>query len=96
MDQMGSKKPVRFLLFFILICLNPNNVNGDPKRVKFNKIVVDYGNQVYSIEKHQKHDLNVKILISIVVKNHAHSLPTFLATLETLKCPTFNRKCDLR
>ena len=94
---MCSSKVIKFLIFLI-ICFHFNiyNVNGDPKRVKFNKIVVDYGNQVYSIEKHQKHDLNVKILISIVVKNHAHSLPTFLATLETLKCPTFNRKCDLR
>jgi hypothetical protein len=32
-------------------------------------------------------DKILKVLLAIKIKNHAHSLPTFLATLETLNCP---------
>jgi hypothetical protein len=85
-----------FLFVIFAIQLNLKNVCGDPKRVKFKRIVVDYGNQVYSRVHYQEQEPNQRILVSILIKNHAHALPKFLATLETLECPTYNKKCDLR
>lgn len=38
---------------------------------------------------------NFRYLIAVTIKNNAYSLPTFLATLENLKCPNENKKCDL-
>ena len=38
---------------------------------------------------------NYNIMIAFNVNNQAYSLPTFLATLETLKCPNKNSKCHL-
>ena len=88
---------IKFIIFLIIVVyINLTNVTCDPKRVKFNKISVDYGNQIYSIEKDKEHQSTRRILLSVSVKNYAHSLPTFLATLETLDCPTVDKKCDLR
>ena len=88
---------IKFIIFLIIVVyINLTNVTCDPERVKFNKISVDYDNQIYSIEKDQEHQSTRRILLSVSVKNHAHSLPTFLATLETLDCPSVDKKCDLR
>ena len=76
--------------------INLKNVNADPKRVKYNKVNVISNKKEYVVEKYQENQENRKILVAITVKNHAHSLPTFLATLETLECPTVNQKCDLK
>ena len=38
---------------------------------------------------------NTNLMIALYVNNHAYSLPTFLATLESLKCPNKNSKCHL-
>ena len=72
-------------------------VNADPKRVKYNKVVVDTIKNDFTLIKTNNLASNQeqKILIAVIVKNHAHSLPTFLATLETLDCPNLSGKCDL-
>jgi hypothetical protein len=35
------------------------------------------------------------ILVAIIVKNQAYALPTFLTSLERLKCPNTKGKCNL-
>ena len=87
---------LRSLVFFALVF---SQINAEPKRVKFNKVVVDHTLKEFTVTKSDDSLLDVppqRILLAVLVKNHAYSLPTFLATLETLDCPTLSRKCDIR
>lgn len=79
-------------LAVLLLCLVA--VNGQPERVKFKK-VVRQSDGAYSLESDSNEFPNHKILLAVTVKNHQHSLPTFLATLESLECPNMDKKCDL-
>jgi hypothetical protein len=64
------------------------------ERVKFR--AVRSGDDLNGGEAMLKDDTKLRVLLAIKIKNHAHSLPTFLATLETLKCPSEgSQKCDL-
>ena len=84
------------ILFFVAVF--SSLVKAEPQRVKYTKIVVDTNKNDFTLVKDEavpSGDTIKKILIAIVVKNHAHSLPTFLATLETLECPSTTKKCDL-
>ena len=81
---------------FLYYIFSYNHVNCNPKRVKFNDVVLTENKAEFKIIKNsQDENPNQKILISVLIKNNAYSLPTFLATLETLKCPNLNKKCDL-
>ncbi len=51
----------------------------------FKKVNIDHELNTYSFE-YQTDNKSSKILISISVGNNSYSLPTFLKTLETLKC----------
>ena len=62
--------------------------------VQFKRVIVNEENDSFTLEK-PKETLKNKVLVAIIIKDNAYSLPTFLATLETLKCPTKNKKCDL-
>ena len=87
------KKVVPVLLYSILYI---NYVTCNPKRVKFSDVIFTDNKAEFKIVKNsQDENPNQKILIGVLIKNHAYSLPTFLATLETLKCPSLNKKCDL-
>lgn len=70
-------------------------VENQQQRVNFKRVVSD-GQGKYTIEQvdEVKRD-DLKIVIAITVKDNQYSLPTFLATLETLECPNKDKKCDL-
>ena len=89
---------LKFLFLALAFSCDWTGARADPKRVKFKRVVADYEKNEYSILKNVEDELSEndrKILVAIVVKNHAYSLPTFLASLETLECPSLNKKCDL-
>ena len=65
-----------------------------PLRAKFKKVVVNTANKTFSIEESPV-DLSQRILVAVVINRNAYSLPTFLHTLETLKCRNKKKKCDL-
>ncbi len=69
------------------------NCNAQPRRVKFSQVIVNPTNKTFTLEKNVSEDF--RVLIAITVKNNAYSLPTFLATLESIKCPSLNNKCHL-
>lgn len=76
------------LIFFIFIL--KSTLDSCESRVDFKNVV----------SNDPKSDPNSndskKILLAIQVKNHIHSFPTFLATLESMKCPNKKTdKCDL-
>lgn len=64
-----------------------------PRRVKFSQVIVNVSNNTFTLEKNASHDS--RVLIAVTIKNNAYSLPTFLATLENIKCPNSNNKCNL-
>lgn len=76
----------------MLICIKLH-ANSQPVRVKFKKVIRQDGS--FSVENDEKIDTEFKILIAVTIKDNQHSLPTFLATLETLECPNQDKKCDL-
>lgn len=88
---------IKMLILASAISLSWTVVHADPKRVKYKKVIAFPEKNEYSIYKDvESLSANgLKILVAIVVQNHSHSLPTFLASLETLDCPTLNKKCDL-
>lgn len=69
------------------------HANSQPVRVKFKKVIRQDGS--FSVENDEKIESESKILVAVTIKDHQHSLPTFLATLETLECPNQDKKCDL-
>lgn len=69
------------------------HANSQPVRIKFKKVIRQDGS--FSVENDEKIKSELKILIAVTIKDHKHSLPTFLATLETLECPNQDKKCDL-
>jgi hypothetical protein len=62
--------------------------NSERQRIKFAPID-SLDDSIDSI------DPTATILVAIKVKNQEYSLPTFLATLETLKCSNKKNKCDI-
>jgi len=89
---------LKFLFLALAFSCDWPGAKADPKRVKYKRVVADYEKNEFSILKNEDDELSEndrKILVAIVVKNHAYSLPTFLASLETLECPSLNKKCDL-
>ena len=66
------------LLAALVILSCPSVAQSDSSRVAYK----DVRNKLNSSKA-----VSPNILVSVIVRNHAHSLPTFLATLETLKCP---------
>lgn len=81
------------ILLLIYVFSGPIFVACQPQRVAFKSVNLDKGLS-YSIEK-DRATVDPKILIAVTVKDHGYSLPTFLATLETLECPNVANKCDL-
>lgn len=82
------------LKILIVYLLGISLVKCEQQRVKFRKIITQNGS--FKIDEDDGTSMkNLKILLAVIVKNHEHSLPTFLATLETLKCPNADKKCDL-
>ncbi len=86
MKHYNSLSVFLFLLFIY-------NANAQQIRMQFKKVIVDYQNKTFKIESPVLNELENKILVTIIVKNNAYSLPTFLSSLEQLKC--LNKKCDL-
>lgn len=78
----------------ILVCILAavKWVENQPQRVQFKKI--EGGKYATENGDEYKRD-DLKILIAITIKDNQYSLPTFLATLETLECPNKDKKCDL-
>ena len=87
----------KFTLLLLAFSFDWMGANADPKRVKYKKIIASPDTNEYSVLESEDslNEHGQKILIAILVQNHAHSLPVFLASLETLECPTSNKKCDL-
>lgn len=82
-------------ILILLISMFMIELNGQPTRIKFKQVIQKENEGTFSIENTSQNKENQKILIAITIKDNQYSLPTFLATLETLKCPTENKKCDL-
>lgn len=83
---------------FVLVCFYFGFValNAHPRRVKFKQVILNHVDKTFNLNITDNDDESVsRVLVAITVKNHAYSLPTFLATLETLKCPGENKKCHL-
>jgi hypothetical protein len=80
------------ILLISLICLK---VSTEPQRVKFKNVLKDPSENTSKLEKNDYQAEQAKILIAVRIKDNSYSLPTFLATLETFKCPSQNNKCDL-
>jgi hypothetical protein len=78
-----------------LISLTYFKVSSEPQRVKFKTLIKDSSTNTSSSENSDYPIEQAKILIAVRIKDHSYSLPTFLATLETLKCPSRKNKCDL-
>jgi hypothetical protein len=94
------KKYCFSILLILTFCFNL--IHTERQRVKFKTVLQNHENRSYSIEENSKKDQDksepndiIKVLVAIDIKNYAYSLPTFLATLETLKCPSSTKKCDL-
>jgi hypothetical protein len=79
---------INFILWILPVFIS--FVACERERVKFRSV-----RSPQSAEKIQPPLEHLKVLLAIKIKNHAYSLPTFLATLERLECPTENKKCDL-
>jgi len=61
----------------------------------FRNLKLNSDKSSYSLEGRTS-DQTSKILVSIIIGNNSYSLPTFLKTLESLKCVTeSDSKCDL-
>ena len=84
-----------YKIIFCLTLFTLSQVKADPKRVKYKEVVVDSVKNEFNFKNNEKFSNQQRILISILINNHAHSLPEFLASLEKLECPTLNKKCDL-
>ena len=98
MNNLFNKKLFRYILLILVICsqIGIKNVNCEPKRVKFKQISINSNRDGFTlIQNNDDYNPNQKILIGVIIKNHEYSLPTFLASLETLKCPNAMNKCDL-
>ncbi len=78
--------------FVILLCLIKLAENLK-QEAYFKKVNVNHKSNTFTIEKSNYE--NATILIAITINNNAYSLPTFLKTLETLKCLNNRHKCDL-
>lgn len=78
---------MNFLFFGVLIgtLLLPAGVVSERVRVAFRPIGASTSPRVQ----------DARVLVAVKIRNHAYSLPTFLATLETLRCPNLSKKCDL-
>ena len=60
----------------------------------YRPVIIDAENKsTYSLEPTAH--LNPSILVSIKIGNNSHSLPTFLKTMESIKCENEKKKCDL-
>ena len=86
-----------FLLYFvpIIFYLTTSFESTTTSRVEFKSVVVSNQQQTDPLTPAEKKLSSKKILVAIVVKNNIHSFPTFLASLESLKCPNKKGKCDL-
>ena len=91
-------KYFKYLLILVCLQISINNIICEPKRVKFNQILINANRDGFTLIKNNDdydYDPMQRILVAVIVKNHEYSLPTFLGTLETLKCPNSMNKCDL-
>lgn len=77
----------------LILLISLGLIQSQPQRVKFQKVLTENGE--ISLEKDAESSSELRILIAVIVKDHQHSLPTFLATLETFECPNKIKKCDL-
>lgn len=83
----------KIIFAIVFITTSLDLIQTQPQRVKFKKVLRE--NEKYALEDAAESLGDLRILIAIIIKNHQHSLPTFLATLETLECPNKIKKCDL-
>ena len=98
MNNLYSNKLFKYILLIFVICsqIGIQNVKCEPKRVRFNQISINENRNGFTVIKNNDdYNPNQRILIGVIVKNHEYALPTFLASLETLKCPNYMNKCDL-
>ena len=86
---MASYANMTYLLIVSLCLLQSNIITGQ----LFNKVLVDRDTQTFKILT--EIDPDPKILVAITIRNNSYSLPTFLSTLETLRCKNVKNKCDL-
>src|SRR4051812_41279954 len=92
-----SNSPTLVLLIVSLFCLlqiQTRPLSSESARVPF-KEVIRHQNQTFSLRESKADETDKKILLAIKVANHAFAMPTFLATLEKLKCNNSKGKCDL-
>ena len=89
-------KYFNYLLILVCLQISINNIICEPKRVKFKQISINSNRDGFNlIKNNDDYNPNQRILVTVIVKNHEYALPTFLGTLETLKCPNAMNKCDL-
>ena len=76
-----------FIIGFIEVAENSHH------EAYYKTVNVNYEKKTFKISKLNYE--NTTILIAITINNNAYSLPTFLKTLETVKCINSRKKCDL-
>jgi hypothetical protein len=67
-------------------------ISSNAQRIQF-KDLNHYTSNLSIISTNDEIENKNNIMIALHINNHVYSLPTFLATLETLKCPNPNSKC---
>ncbi len=82
-----------FLISFL--CFMSNSGSQAVNFKSFNKDLNDGYRKLPTEDKNELTKNGTKILIALRIKDNSYSLPTFLATLETIKCPSESGKCDL-
>lgn len=81
----------KYNLFIIIFC-EFLFVNAAP-RIKF-KELTSYSSNFSTLIVEKIDDINDKrLMIAVIINNHAHALPTFLASLEKLKYPIDRTRC---
>lgn len=85
---------IHFGAIFVL-SLMYTSIQSEPQRIKFSDVARNVTNKTFTIERKVSDDSKNRVLVAVVVRDQAYALPTFLATLEAIKCPNPNQKCHL-
>jgi hypothetical protein len=79
-----------FLVVLLLTCSIFSNASCSKA---FKQVQVNANDQTFTLLSNAP--TNPQILVTVIIRNNAYSLPTFLRTLETIKCPNAENRCDL-
>lgn len=82
-------------IFLLIIIIISEISLAESEHVKFAQVLRNTANKSFSIVRDELNTTQLRVLVAITIKDNAYSLPTFLASLESLKCPNANKKCHL-